>query len=504
MCRPSHLIVDPCEGKESRAAQVDYFIYAGTMVSVSGGSEAYTASNLTQRARTEQADSRTSLAAAIIDFFSAEPLRSAGIDQIALALGTEGASTASALDGLSEIGVLRRTPSPSGPHAFQLTVADGFLDTLERLTAFYSEQLNNVTISPERALLTTGELAAEETPSSGLRALRARVASLESANTMLMRKNLELSFLFESSAQLASSIDPATLVQITLEAVGIASRLRAKRYFVALTGEEGLIFYGGVGLDRRDAEQFIERHRALLNDAVELGEVTCAPDGAITVLPLSSLPTAKAQGCIVIAEMESQRLNGDELRALISLSELAGRGFANAALFSQSVALGVTDELTGVMNRRYLFARLGEEIKRARRLNLPLSLIILDLDFFKSVNDQHGHQEGDRVLRVVAQTILASVRDIDIVTRFGGEEFAIILPGADARNGFIIAERIRDAVGATRLRSARGAELLATVSCGIAPLGDGARSTPQLIAEADRYLLQAKRGGRNRTVSPIR
>ncbi|MDQ2817783.1 MAG: GGDEF domain-containing protein [Candidatus Eremiobacteraeota bacterium] len=440
------------------------------------------------------------LAVRIIDAFCRQPLRSATVEQICRDLETDKTASQFELDDLTALGVLRTRSSPGGACVYQLRIADGLLDVMERLTAFCSAQLGDVAISPERASLETGETPGSEW-GAGMRSLRARVASLESANTMLVRKNLELSFLFETSALLAGSIDLATLVHVTLDAIGNASRLRAKRYFVALSGEDGLSFYGGVGLQRREADELMKRHRLLLNQAIEHNEVTSALETALIVIPISSLPTVKAQGCIVISEIDGARLNADELRALLSLAEMAARSLGNAALFSRSLALGVTDELTGVMNRRYLFQRLGEEVKRAKRQKIELSLIILDLDHFKSVNDRHGHQEGDRVLRLVAQAVVSSVRDIDIVTRFGGEEFAVILPGADAHNGYIIAERIRNAVDRTKLATQAGRAVRVAISCGVAPLSRRVQTSAQLIGEADSCLLEAKRGGRNRTVS---
>src|SRR5207302_2271411 len=130
-------------------------------------------------------------------------------------------------------------------------------------------------------------------------------------------------------------------------------------------------------------------------------------------------------GCLVVLDPDDQRLGHPELRRLTRLAELAGRGFANSRLLARSVAAGVTDELTGAYNRRYFDHRLAEELKRARRLGERMSLVLLDLDYFKSVNDRFGHPEGDRTLRAVAQCIVSGVRDIDAVTRWGGEEFAV-------------------------------------------------------------------------------
>jgi diguanylate cyclase (GGDEF)-like protein len=458
-----------------------------------------------------------SVTKAIVRRFCADPMQSAHAAGLARSLNAGVEETTAALKQLAAVGVLRRRAVAGGEDVYQLRLADSFVEILERLTTFYSDQLHNVAISPERAQLAAAEPQAQAQPPepAGLRGLRARVASLESANTLLMRKNLELSFLFETSSLLASSIDPATLTQVTLDAVGSASRMRASRYFVVLIDEAGgLAFSGGVGIERAQAEELLHQRAELLKYCVQRREITSAPElgvraadketsSVFTVLPMTAGANQRTNGCIIITEVSRQGLSGDDLRALLQLADLAGRSFANAALFSQSVAMGITDELTGAMNRRYLLRRLGEELKRGRRLGGPVSLIILDLDFFKSVNDRYGHPEGDRVLRAVAATITASVRDIDVVTRFGGEEFAVILPGADGRNGYLIAERIRSAVEALSFRTQSGEAVKITVSCGVSPLQEYIDSPAHFIAAADDCLLQAKQSGRNRTVSAV-
>jgi two-component system cell cycle response regulator len=183
------------------------------------------------------------------------------------------------------------------------------------------------------------------------------------------------------------------------------------------------------------------------------------------------------------------------------LSELAGRSFANAQVLAKSLTAGVTDDLTGVYNRRYFDRRLAEELRRARRLGERMGLILLDLDLFKDVNDRFGHPEGDRTLRAAAHTIVASVRDIDAVTRWGGEEFAVIVPGADGRQAMVVAERIRLAIESLALRTASGHDLRVTVSGGVAWAASDIHTPAQCLAAADRALLEAKRCGRNRTVA---
>jgi diguanylate cyclase (GGDEF)-like protein len=159
----------------------------------------------------------------------------------------------------------------------------------------------------------------------------------------------------------------------------------------------------------------------------------------------------------------------------------------------------LTDELTGLFNVRQFHTRLDGEIDRAQRFSTPLSLVMLDIDKFKSVNDSHGHQQGDRVLVEVARVLRRLSRDVDLPARYGGEEMAVVLPQTDLAGAEQQAERMRAAIEAMQIPRLDGGGLLPiTASFGVASFpGEGADKT-ELIAAADAALYRAKRGGRNR------
>ena len=161
----------------------------------------------------------------------------------------------------------------------------------------------------------------------------------------------------------------------------------------------------------------------------------------------------------------------------------------------------VRDPLTTAYNRRYLDDRLAEEIAFAGRHESPLSVMLVDIDHFKNINDSHGHQAGDAVLRVVAGALIRIVRTEDLVARYGGEEFAVVTRGTDGRNAMILAERVRKMVAAIRVPWEEQA-LQVTVSIGVASLTperakDGAKA---LLAASDDALYRAKEEGRDRAV----
>nr|WP_246337662.1 GGDEF domain-containing protein [Azospirillum oleiclasticum] len=157
------------------------------------------------------------------------------------------------------------------------------------------------------------------------------------------------------------------------------------------------------------------------------------------------------------------------------------------------------DELTGLLNRRAFLHAAEGAAERARHGGDQLALVLLDLDHFKRINDEHGHLTGDRALRLAADTVTAALRTADAVGRYGGEEFCLLLPGADARTAETIAERIRCSIAAVRIDTS-GGPLHLTASFGVAALGPDVSTVHELLVQADAALYAAKEQGRDRVV----
>jgi diguanylate cyclase (GGDEF)-like protein len=162
--------------------------------------------------------------------------------------------------------------------------------------------------------------------------------------------------------------------------------------------------------------------------------------------------------------------------------------------------LASTDALTGVANRRQLAERADIEIPRAMRSGSPLSLLCLDLDHFKAINDEHGHQAGDEVLKDVTARVQESLRPTDLLARVGGEEFHILLPDTNLAGAAEAAERIRKGLEELEM-PVRGAILRVTVSIGCAQLGPDGADMKSVTHVADERLYEAKKRGRNRVVT---
>ncbi|HEX5924842.1 MAG TPA: diguanylate cyclase [Baekduia sp.] len=176
----------------------------------------------------------------------------------------------------------------------------------------------------------------------------------------------------------------------------------------------------------------------------------------------------------------------------------------NVGLHETVERQAVTDELTGLSNRRRFQETMSAEVERSKRFGQELGLVMLDIDDFKAVNDNYGHQQGDIVLREVAKILRASSREIDEPARYGGEELAVVLPGTDLQGAHNLAERVREGIEALRLPilGDESAEpLRVTASFGAAALPVSAGDVRGLVAAADEALYQAKRAGKNRTIS---
>jgi diguanylate cyclase (GGDEF)-like protein len=184
-------------------------------------------------------------------------------------------------------------------------------------------------------------------------------------------------------------------------------------------------------------------------------------------------------------------------RALAAPAALALRGDRLAEQTRELSHAATVDPLTGLFNRRYFATRIEEEIERARRYSLELSLLLIDVDDFKRLNDELGHLAGDYLLRQISEVLKRSVRVFDVCTRFGGEEFAILMPGSGINNALVVAERIRARVEqASREAGPLPPHLRITVSLGLAGLASDP-SPLEFIARADRALYRAKGDGKN-------
>ncbi|HEX9675947.1 MAG TPA: GGDEF domain-containing protein [Anaerolineales bacterium] len=164
----------------------------------------------------------------------------------------------------------------------------------------------------------------------------------------------------------------------------------------------------------------------------------------------------------------------------------------------------ITDALSGTFNRRYLDRRLDEEVLRARRYGFPLAVLLLDIDHFKEINDEHGHPFGDGILAGLSQIVMNSVRKTDVVARYGGDEILVIATQTPLAAAAELGERLRQRIEGAEMGQAGeagGLSIRVTISAGVAGYSDELSSGQSLIQAADQALYQAKQAGRNRTTT---
>jgi diguanylate cyclase (GGDEF)-like protein len=221
--------------------------------------------------------------------------------------------------------------------------------------------------------------------------------------------------------------------------------------------------------------------------------------GAVVAFPLSC--RGRRVGALValdrVPSAREPRLSDSMLRAVRILLEPASVALDNALLLKRAEALSVTDDLTHLYNSRYLNLVLRRETKRASRSGRPLSLLFIDLDGFKEVNDTHGHLFGSRALVEAAAVIRSSARETDVVSRFGGDEFALVLPDTGGEGAYAVGERIRERIAAHRFLMGDGLDIHLTVSVGVATLPDVANSSEELVQAADKAMYRVKDSGKN-------
>jgi diguanylate cyclase (GGDEF)-like protein len=217
----------------------------------------------------------------------------------------------------------------------------------------------------------------------------------------------------------------------------------------------------------------------------------------LAVVPL--LYQARSMGVLLVCSDDPHRIwQENELLLLRTVADQVAVAVNHARLFTQMQQLALTDGLTGCVNRRSFEMQLERDLRLAIRMRQPVSLIMLDIDHFKRVNDTYGHDAGDAALRFLADVLRDELRGVDTAARYGGEEFAVILPQAGLEGALIVAERLRSRLETTEVPGIG----YITGSFGLATFPLHANSRDGLVGSADRALYQAKHAGRNRICTP--
>ncbi len=209
------------------------------------------------------------------------------------------------------------------------------------------------------------------------------------------------------------------------------------------------------------------------------------------------LPLVFEENLLGILWVWGRDITKSDLPIMSIFAKQIGTSLERARLFQEVQSLALTDPLTGLKNRRHLFELGRVEFSRAQRMDRPFSCMMLDLDHFKNINDNYGHQIGDEILQQFARCCVGSVREVDFLGRYGGEEFIILLPETDRDSAVMVAERLRKSITVNPFKTTAG-DVSITVSVGVSSKDDKTTNLESLIARADQALYISKHKGRNR------
>ncbi|OGL40280.1 MAG: hypothetical protein A2042_02470 [Candidatus Schekmanbacteria bacterium GWA2_38_11] len=338
---------------------------------------------------------------------------------------------------------------------------------------------------------------------------------LKRTNLQMEQNILHLYTLYNISKTLATTLEMEKLLKQVVENVSQALKLHRINVMLINNDRTEMYIISGIGMNKKAMEirckvgegvygwTVLTGHAEVINDVSkhsrfkpiqglddDIGYLICAPF------------KGRDQ---VIGVINAYRLGREEpfdkasFDLLTAVATQVGITLENVRLFEETKTLSITDSMTSLYNYRYFMECLNEEFERAKRYKRPLSLIMIDIDFFKQYNDAHGHPKGDELLRNIAEIFKKTMRKSDTVARYGGEEFTVILPETGKEMAFTMAERLRKEVEANDFECAETQPSgRLTISLGVASYSEESESFEEVIKRADNALYRAKEEGRNR------
>jgi diguanylate cyclase (GGDEF)-like protein len=312
-----------------------------------------------------------------------------------------------------------------------------------------------------------------------------------------------------------SILEPGKVVELVMEKV--RELIPAEAWSLLMVDEEKqeLVFEAAEGARGREVTAYRVKigegvagwvaqtgKPAIVNDTARDRRFTPRLDARTQFATRSVLcaPLVSRGHTIAVLELINKlggRFTRADLELMLTLVEPCAIALENAILFQRTEQLTITDDLTKLFNSRYLNLYLGREIKRCKRHGIPLSVIFLDLDGFKGINDQYGHLAGSGTLTEVGAILAEGVRESDILARYGGDEFVVVLPETPASGALVIAERLRRAIEENHFLASQGLSARISASFGIAAYPDHALTPEALIQKADQAMYRVKEREKN-------
>jgi len=334
--------------------------------------------------------------------------------------------------------------------------------------------------------------------------------TLNQRTSELEKSQTQLETIYENSRILASILDSESVVSEVMKIMG--EILGYHSFAIVFKDRTGKLFFRARSANGENSfhpRPCPPEGSELVRKIIELGEPACLKNivtrfdykplssnsRSLMLVPLTSHSTTI--GVLVAESNDENRFHDRDIQMLSIVARSAALAFENAELHKRTEELTINDELTDTFNYRYFVQKLQEEKRRAARYSSPLSLIMVDIDWFKKLNDSYGHEIGNVVLRRLSEIIKKCIRDVDVFCRYGGEEFVIILPQTPKVEANQIAERIRQQIERTVIDTGKPGKLKVTVSVGVTSYPENGKSQDDLLAVADQALYRAKGEGRN-------
>lgn len=352
------------------------------------------------------------------------------------------------------------------------------------------------------------------------KALEEKTKIIEDTNEKLKVSLKEFSLLSRLSHAISSILDPSELYILLSELIPKEFEVSSFGLFVLDQRKRFLVLQSSHGFLRDDEDPMqlkIKMGEGLIGEVAKSkriihikntsmdprllgGQEEIEPDRCVL-----SLPILRKQRLLGVLYFSREKLAGfkkNEIELLTTLSSQVAVSLDNSNLYSKTKELTQTDDLTAIYNRRFFYQALQMEVKRSKRFGRPVSLLMIDVDHFKSFNDNFGHLVGDQVLRELAAVLQKSIREVDTLARYGGEEFSLILVDTSSKNAQIVAEKLRaiveDHFKDAEMQGKKVGKI--TISLGISTLPSDAATIDDFINHADIALYSAKVKGRNQCV----
>jgi diguanylate cyclase (GGDEF)-like protein len=344
---------------------------------------------------------------------------------------------------------------------------------------------------------------------------RRRAGEAESMGDTLKATEKRLAILTDVVKTANSILEPSKVIELVMEK--IRQLIPSEAWSLLMVDEEKgeLVFESALGAKGSDVASYRLKmgegvagwvaetgKPAIVNDTRKDPRFTAKLDSqtqfatrSILCAPLVS--RGRTIGVLEIINKRGGKFTRADLEVMLTLVEPCAIALENAILFQRTEQLTITDDLTKLFNSRYLNLYLGREIKRCKRHGIPLSIIFLDLDGFKGINDQYGHLAGSGTLTEVGLILADGVRESDILARYGGDEFVAVLPETPASGALVIAERLRRSIEENQFLKEMGLAARISASFGIASYPDHALTAEALIQKADQAMYRVKEREKN-------